>query len=134
MENLLAQSRDANGAPHIDRACIIGLDGGAPWTTPGHANGLKLHGQESAVIAKCLKLKDFTSFMTNGVRVEGVMYTFLREMDEKIVLAKHKGHGAVTFQASKTAVVIGHCPEGSQHGNCNKAVGIVAEYLESLGM
>lgn len=72
--------------------------------------------------------------MTNGVRVAGTKYQFLREEDNKIVMAKKKGEGAITIQASTTALVIGHCPEGSQQGNCNKAVAVIAEYLESLGM
>ncbi len=59
---------------------------------------------------------------------------FLREEDGKIVYAKQKGAGAVSCQASKTAIVIAHCPEGSQQGNTNKGVGVIAEYLESLGM
>ena len=73
-------------------------------------------------------------FMTSGVYVESVKYTFLRGEDSKIVYAKKKGSGAITMQASKTAVVIAHCPEGGQQGNLNKGVGVIAEYLESLGM
>jgi len=42
IDNLIAQSKDASGSTHCDRACIIGLDGGAPWTTAGHANALKV--------------------------------------------------------------------------------------------
>ena len=38
------------------------------------------------------------------------------------------------MQASKTAIVIAHTPEGCQQGNTNKGVGVIAEYLESLGM
>ena len=72
--------------------------------------------------------------MASGVHVEGVKYQFLREEDGKVVFAKKKEHGAVTLQASKTAIVIGHTPEGSQQGNVNKGVAVIAEYLESLGM
>lgn len=72
--------------------------------------------------------------MTSGIRVETEKYQFLREEDGKIVFAKKKGLGALTMQTSKTAIVIGHCPEGSQQGNLNKGVGVIAEYLESLGM
>ena len=72
--------------------------------------------------------------MGNGVRAAGIKYQFLREEDKKIVYGKKKGEGAITMQASKTAIVIGHCPEGSQQGNLNKGVGVIAEYLESLGM
>ena len=72
--------------------------------------------------------------MANGVRAENIKYQFLREEENKIVYAKKKGEGSMTMQASKTAIVIAHCPEGSQQGNCNKGVGVIAEYLESLNM
>ena len=41
IDNLIAQTKDASGNAHCDKACIIGLDGSA-WTTPGHANALKV--------------------------------------------------------------------------------------------
>ena len=72
--------------------------------------------------------------MTSGIRAEGEKYQFLREEDKKIVYAKKKGQGAITLQASKTAIVIGHCPEGGQQGNTNKAVAVIAEYLEGMNM
>ena len=90
--------------------------------------------QEAASIGACFKSGSFDNFMTSGVRTEGTKYQFLREEDKKMVYAKKKGEGAITMQASKTAIVIGHCPEGGQQGNLNKGVGVIAEYLESLGM
>ena len=72
--------------------------------------------------------------MSGGVHVEGVKYNFLREEDGKLVFAKKKEQGALTLQASKTAIVIGHTSEGSQQGNVNKGVAVIADYLESLGM
>ena len=72
--------------------------------------------------------------MSSGVHAEGEKYQFLREEDGKVVFAKKKDHGAVTLQASKTAIVIGHTAEGCQQGNTNKGVAVIAEYLESLGM
>ena len=41
IDNLIAQTKDASGNAHCDRACIIGLDG-SQWTTAGHANALKV--------------------------------------------------------------------------------------------
>lgn len=38
---------------HCDTACIIGLDGGAPWTTAAHACALKLDATEGSKIASC---------------------------------------------------------------------------------
>ncbi|XP_046854537.1 profilin-like [Xenia sp. Carnegie-2017] len=134
IDNLIAQTKDASGTAHADKACIIGLDGGAAWTTAGHANALKLQGSEGANIAKAFKAKDFTSFQAGGVWAEGVKYQFLREEDGKLVAAKKKDQGALTLQASKTAIVIGHTAEGCQQGNTNKGVAVIAEYLESLGM
>lgn len=134
IDNLVGHSKDPTGTCHVDRACIIGLDGGAPWTTAGHPNAFVLQGQEGANIARALKSKDFTPFQSGGVFATGVKYQYLREEDKKIVMAKKKEHGALTLQSSKTAVVIGHCPEGGQQGYSNKAVATIAEYLESLGM
>ncbi len=42
LDNLIAQSKDASGTAHVDKACIIGLDGGAKWTTDGHASAFKV--------------------------------------------------------------------------------------------
>ena len=95
---------------------------------------VQLVSNESANIAKCFKSKDFTPFMTTGLYAEGIKYQFLREEEGKIVYAKKKSEGAITLQCSKTAIVIAHCPEGGQQGNTNKGVGVIAEYLESLGM
>lgn len=95
---------------------------------------LKISPTEAASVARCFKGKDFSAFMTSGVRVEEMKYNFLREEDNKLVLAKKKGSGAITLQSSKTAIVIAHCPEGSQQGNTNKGVAVIADYLESMNM
>ncbi|KAH3741326.1 profilin-like [Dreissena polymorpha] len=129
LDNLVAQ---ADG--HADRAAIIGLDGGASWTTAGHPNGIALQDGEGAKIAECFKRKDFSKFQASGVFLEGEKYQFLREEDGKLVMAKKKDKGSMTLQSSKTAIVIGHCPEGGQQGSLNKAVAVIAEYLESVNM
>ena len=43
LDNLIAQTKDASGTVHADKACIIGVDGGAKWTTDAHANALKVN-------------------------------------------------------------------------------------------
>ena len=72
--------------------------------------------------------------MAGGIHAEGTKYQFLRVEDEKLVLGKRKECGAITMQASKTAIVIAHTAEGCQQGNSNKGVAVIADYLESLGM
>ncbi|KAK3105556.1 hypothetical protein FSP39_000364, partial [Pinctada imbricata] len=134
IDNLIAQSKDVAGNPHCDKAIIIGLDGGAPWTTNDHDHALKLHTSERENIARAFKSKNFTSFKSNGISIEGVLYQFIREEKGKIVMVKKKEHGSVTLQATKTAVVIAHCPERRQQGQLNIGVGVVANYIESLGM
>lgn len=42
IDNLIAQTKDSSGATHCDKACIIGVDGGASWTTPAHASALQV--------------------------------------------------------------------------------------------
>ena len=46
IDNLLSQTKDASGTTHADRACIIGIDGGALWTTEGHPNAFKVSVRE----------------------------------------------------------------------------------------
>ncbi|KAJ8322382.1 hypothetical protein KUTeg_000853 [Tegillarca granosa] len=132
IDNLIGHSKDSAGNAHIDKAAIIGLDG-SQWTSQGIEHGININPSEAASIAKCFKNKDFTEFQGNGVKLDGVKYQFLRG-EENIALAKKKDHGSVTMQASKSAVVIGHCPEGCQQGNTNKAVSCIAEYLESVNL
>lgn len=134
IDNLIGQSKDGSGAANIDQAVIIGLDGGAKWTTDGHANALKLTDAECKSIADSMKSKNFSNFMASGVHCAGIKYQFLREEDGHLVLAKKKDHGAVTIQSSKTAIIVAHCPEGGQHGSCNKGVSVIAEYLSSINM
>ncbi len=93
-----------------------------------------MQGQEGPNIARCFKSKDFTAFMSNGIWMESIKYQFLREEEGKLVLGKKKSHGSITLQASKTAIVIAHCPEGGQQGNTNKGVAVIAEYLEGMNM
>jgi len=134
IDNVIAQSKDAAGAAHCSKACLVGLDTGGMWTTAGHPNALIPTAQESAQIASCFKSGKFDPFMCNGVLIGGVKYNFLREEDGKLVLAKKKDQGAVTLQKTKTAIIIAYCPEGSQQGNVNKGVGVLGDYLESLNM
>ena len=127
IDNLLGHT-----AGHADKACIIGKDGSL-WTTHGHPSSIKLTAQEAAVIGQAFSSGDFTTFQANGVVAEGVRYQFLRG-DVNLVLAKRRDFGALTLQASQTAVVIAHTKEGGLQGNTNRGVAVIAEYLESLGM
>ena len=70
IDNLIAQTKDANGVAHCDKACIIGLDDGGCWTSREHPSAVKLLGNvgmEAQNIAQCFKTKDFTPFMINMV-------------------------------------------------------------------
>ncbi|KAL4232425.1 hypothetical protein ACF0H5_009992 [Mactra antiquata] len=114
---------------NADYACIIGKDG-IPWTNAEHAKQLKLSTDEAKFISECFAKEDFTPMTTKGIWCDGVKYQFLRDIEKKLVVAKKKDHGAISIQCSKTAIVIAHTKEGGQQGECNKGVGIIAEYLE----
>lgn len=134
IDNLILQCRDGSGESHCDKACIIGLDGGAKWTSDTHANALRITPKEASDIASAFKSKNFSSFQAGGVLAENEKFQFLREEDGKLVLAKKKGIGGLTLQASKTAIVIARCPEGKQQGNVNKGTAAIADYLEQQQM
>lgn len=127
IDNLLGHTSGA-----ADSACIIGQDGSS-WTTDAHPEALRMTSDEINTVAACFKSGDFTTFQAGGICVGGIKYQFLRS-DENVVLGKKKDQGAITLQASKTAVVIAHCKEGHAQGQVNKGVAAIAEYLESLGM
>lgn len=133
IDNLIEQSKDQSGQAHIDKACIIGLDGGAKWTSDQHPCALKLTPYEAKNIADCFKKRDFTSFIEWGVCIEQDYCIFLREIDSKVVYAKGP-RGGVTLQASKAAIVVARTAEGRQQGNANKAVGVIADYLDSMNL
>jgi len=116
----------------LDNAAIIGFDG-SKWTTDGNARSLKITPAEAKTIGTAMQNQDFSSFQSSGIHIAGVKYQFLRG-EETLVLGKKKDHGAITIQASKSAVVIGHMIEGKSQGDVNKGVAVIAEYLESLGM
>ena len=56
IDNLVAQTKDAAGTAHCDKACIIGLDGGA-WTTAGHANAFQVTVQH-VLLFSCMLLRE----------------------------------------------------------------------------
>ena len=128
IDNLIAQSKGSSGKANIDKACIIGLENGNMWTTQENPHVLRLTPGEGMIIAECFRKKDFTGFSTD-IRVENKGYIFLRDIDNKMVLARR-----ITMQASKSAVVIARTREGGQQGITNIAVAKIAYYLESVNM
>ena len=106
IDNLIAQSKGSSGETNIDKACIIGLENGNMWTTQENPHVLRLTPEEGMIIAECFRKKDFTGFSTD-IRVENEGYIFLRDIDNKMVLARR-----ITMQASKSAVVIARTREG----------------------
>jgi len=115
-----------------DSACIIGQDG-SKWTEDTYPTAFKISSSEAATIAKAIKDNSPGTFQASGIVINGIKYQYLRS-DESIYYGKKKDNGAITLQKSKTAIVIGHTKEGGQQGNTNKGVGVIADYLESLGM
>jgi len=127
IDNLIAASGN-----NADKAAIISLDGGSPWTTAAHPANMNLQGQEGANIARIMKSGDPSSAQAGGIHAEGVKYQFLRFDDA--MLGKKKDNGSISIMKSATAVVLGHTKEGGSQGDTNKAVSAIVEHLTSMNM
>ena len=105
------------------------------WTTNSHAANFNLSLAECSIIARNVKAGELGHNFYNGIFLSGEKYQYLRfDAETKTVLGKKIGHGAVTIQPSKSAIVIAHCPEGRQHGQCNNGVSKIVEHLEASGL
>ena len=133
IDNLVTRTTDTSGKAHTDKACIIGLDDGNVWTTATHPLALNISKYEAQTIAECFRSKDFSPVMIAGIHVDDIYYIFIKEENGRIAYARTKLRG-ITMQATKSAVIVAHTPEGSQQGNTNVAVAEIAEYLEGLNL
>lgn len=62
IDNLIGQSKTAEGKPQVDKAVIIGMDGSI-WTSNNGGKFMQITPGEAKDISKAFKSKDFTSFM-----------------------------------------------------------------------
>ena len=126
IKNVRAYSKNS-----CDKAAIIGLDGNVLTSTTA-LNSLNISPTEAATIATAFSNKAYDAeFRSNGVTVDGVTYKYLKhDEDEQQVMAKKKECGAITMQASKTAVVIGHTFEGAKQEFTNIGVDSAADFLK----
>lgn len=131
--NLISQTADAEGKTYADSACIFSIEDGTRWTSDHHQSSLRMDYTECRQIAKCFKNKDFSLFETNGVMCAGYHYILLRAQDDKTVFAS-KGSEYIILQATKTAIVAGHCSldEKNKLHLLYKGVAAISDYLESL--
>lgn len=132
IDEIIAQSKDASGRSHTDKACIFGF-AGEKWTSDQHPCAFKLTPDERASIAKCFKLNNFSDFISGGVRAEGVTYYFLGESDGMIT-AKKEQFGKVFLKASNSAIVVAHTAEGMTEEVTHRAVTHLVDYLKQLHM
>lgn len=129
VESIIVSSKNARTHEECcDKAAIIGIDGNC-WTANA-PKGLKVSQAEGAVIGKAFQTNKFDQLQSEGVRVEGVKYNFLRCEDDKVVIARNSGV-TITCQKTNTAVVIARTPDGKQPGDTNKAVGIICDHLSN---
>jgi len=129
IDNLMGQTKD-----NCDRVCIIGLDGGAAWTSAHGGLGIIPQGNEAVNIANVLKTWNLDCFRASGIYLEGKKYMFLRDQDDNLVLGKLKDNGAITIEKTNTAIVIAHTKEGGNQGDTNTGVKFITDYLKSMNM
>lgn len=63
LDNLVAQTKDAAGTAHADKACIIGIDGGAKWTTDGHGCALQVRSRMCLVVLSTVQVSTFSGLL-----------------------------------------------------------------------
>jgi len=118
-----------------DSACLIGLEGGAKWTTDDHPTALQISDAEAAAIANGFLVDLEASFSNAGVTLGGKKFMYLRaDPDDKLVLAKLKDNGALSIQAANTCIIVAHTAEGKSQGNTNKGLLTIIDYLKSMNM
>lgn len=118
-----------------DKVAIIGLPGGAKWTSDSHANSFKVTPAEAQKIATALSNEDDSDFAANGVFVDTIKYQFLRaDFQDGSVQGKKKDHGAITIHKAQTLVVIAHTAEGKGSGDVTEGVAKIIDYFKSLNM
>jgi len=129
---VIGHSTDDSGTTQADKVAIFGLDSAA-WTSSTHANSLRLSAGERMAIANAFNAQDLRGLQNKGVFVEGIKYVLLRSDDPMVIYAKLRGHGGITAQRTKQAVIIGHYPEGKNPKQMNHAIAACADYLEAYG-
>jgi hypothetical protein len=137
LDNLKAKSENLQGIPAVKACCFFGLDGGAPWTSPYHPNGLQLVSNESEIIAKVMKSGDFSHFKENGIGLENKHYFFNSELPNgNGVMGRLEGEGVVLITYSISAIIMAVLYEEEAHRLKDgvKAVLFLREYLKDLEM
>lgn len=122
------------GLSHIqaDKVCIIGMDGGS-WTSGNHPKAFKMSPSERETLAQHFKTKAFDALLDSGMSAEGTHYPVLT-VDHNTVFGEQNEAGCLCVQCTKTAIVVAHSAEPKKTSTLNKAVGVIASYLESRGM
>lgn len=120
---------------NCDKATLIGLNGGACWTTPDKDGHLAITPEEGAALAKAMASNNFTAFQASGIMIAGEKYQFLRSDEEEgYVLGKKKDKGSVTVHKANSVVIIAHTAEGKTQGDTNAGVGGIITYLKDQNM
>lgn len=109
---------------HVDKAAILGLDGGGTWAASA---GLTVSVQEAKQLI--YYLANTSSAAAEGIVVGGRKYMFLQG-DQKQLQGK-KGPSGVSIARSQKCLIIGVYKKGQQPGNCRKAVENMCDYLSS---
>jgi profilin len=119
--NLIGTKKVAQGAIH-------GLDGNRWATSPG----FNVTPEEAKILIKSISQEQPADLYTNGVRVGGVKYTFLRNEPNVSIYARRGTSGVCICKTGK-AVLMGTFSEGMQPGQCNMVVENLANYLRNVG-
>lgn len=133
LERMIAHGRTGS-AFEVEKGCIIGLNGGALWTSKrSDGTFLGITSSEAQHLARVIKSGDFDTFSGSITNIAGIGYTFIKEDNGKdFYFRKGKEH-ALMVKASKSAIVIAQCRLKGVERICNYASDNLRDYFNSVG-
>lgn len=118
---------DKDRKSHINRACLIGLDG-TKWTEDDYPNSLKPSAAECKTIAQCLRTKDFTP-LYNGVLIMSHRYYLSEKTSDHLIYCSGQWDGIV-MQATHEGIIMAACLDGGKDV-AMLVVSFITDYLKS---
>jgi len=130
---------EMTGAEQCDRAALLGLNTGMPWTTPDAKKQMAVKMGEGGTLAAALRSRDLSGLKRDGIFLEGNRYDFDKTMTgyKGIIngaVGKRRNGEHVTIQRSRHGIVIGHSCASCDVGITSRAVTNIVGALESHAM
>ncbi len=125
-------SKDSTGAINAHKISIVSLNDGEILTSIDQNHTFKISQEEANIISNVFKIKDFDTFIKDGINIENINYKFINSPNDEMVFGKKEDLGTLTIQKTKTKIIIGFTQDGYQQSGTNKALKNIARYFEKI--